>query len=145
MLDYYIYLWKITWPEVLGLIFLIPFVLARLIWKVGKDLKRYRKWGRLLIIPKTGFWLGILSCYLLMFYFAIPDWFISPKEIQGEIQGKFLTDSQVKPYSIQVKAGSDPITLSVDYRTYKTLNLGDEVKIKELPNRLEVYQCEVLP
>lgn len=145
MLDYYIYLWKTTWPEVLGLICLIPFIIARLIWKVVKDLERYRRWGRLLIIPKAGFWLGILSSYLLMFYFANPDWFIPPKEVQGEIQGKYLTNSQGNPYSIQIKTGMDSLTLSVDYRTYKALNLGDKVKIKDLPNRLEVYQCEILP
>ncbi|HVJ50141.1 hypothetical protein [Desulfitobacterium sp.] len=145
MLDYYIYLWKITWLDVLAVSSITIFIIARLLWKVGNDLKRYKRWGRLLIIPRVGFWLGILGAYLLMFNLANPDWFDQPGVIQGEIQGKSLTNSSANPYSIQVKRGTEPLTLWVDYQTYKTLNIEDQVKIKALPNHLIVYQCEVLP
>lgn len=124
---------------------IIVFLLARLIVKVGRDLKHYKKWGRLIIILRVGFWSGIAFSYLLMFGQTNPDWFTHPREIQGELQGKSLTNSQKNPYSIQVQEGTISVSLLVDYRTYRTLELGDQVKIKALPHYLEVYQCEVLP
>lgn len=145
MFDYYSYLWKITWPEVIITSSIFVFIMARLIGKVRQDLKRYKKWGRLLIILRVGFWSGILVSYLLMFNEDNPDWFARPLEVQGELQGKSLTNSQQNPYSLQVQEGTLLLSLGVDYRTYKTLNLGDKVRINALPNHLEVYQCEVLP
>lgn len=123
----------------------IVFLLARLIEKVRHDLIRYKKWGRLIIILRVGFWSGIFVSYLLMFSLANPDWFSRPRAIQGELQGKSLTNSQESPYSLQVQEGTLTLSLGVDYRTYKTLELGDQVRIKALPNCLKVYQCEVLP
>lgn len=145
MRDYYTYLMKITWPEVIITSSIIIFLLARLIRKVRRDLKRYKKWGRMLIILRVGFWVGIALAYLFMFGRAYPDWFSRPREIQGELQGKSLTNSQENPYSVQIQEGTMLLSLSVDYRTYKTLELGDQVKMTALPHRLEVYQCEILP
>ncbi|AHF08653.1 hypothetical protein [Desulfitobacterium metallireducens] len=145
MLNYYRYLWKISWPEVIMTSIISVFLLVRLIEKVRHDLKQYKKWGRLFIILRVGFWSVILGAYLLMFSLDNPDWFEHPKEIQGELQGKSLSNSQDNPYSLQVQEGTQTLSLWVDYRTYKTVNLGDQVKIKVLPNCLEVYQCEVLP
>ncbi|MEA4900869.1 hypothetical protein [Desulfitobacterium sp.] len=145
MLDYYSYLFKITWPEFVLTSLVIIFILARLVAKVIQDLKRYKKWGRLLLIFKIGFWMGIIAAYLLMFGQANPDWFAHPKEIQGELIGKSLTHSQENPYSLQIQEETHSLSLFVDYRTYKTLEVGDQISLKALPNRMEVYQCEVLP
>lgn len=124
---------------------IIVFLLARLVKMLRHDLRRYKKWGRMLIILRVGFWTSIALSYILMFGQANPDWFTRPREIRGELQGKSLTNSQENPYSIQVQEGTLSVSLLVDYRTYKTLELGNQVKITALPHRLEVYQCEVLP
>lgn len=145
MVNYYSYLWKMTWLEVVATGFVTVFILGRLVWKIVRDFKRYKRWGRLVLLFRVGFWLGILGIYLLMFSLAEPDWLARPGELQGEVQGKSLTDSTLYPYSVELKAGAGPQSVWVDYRTFKTVNPGDRVKIEYLPNRLEVYRCEVLP
>ena len=145
MADYYIYLGKATWIEVLGFLVLFIFVLVRMIgraWAVHKEgLGRWRKLGVLL---KGIGWLGILSVYLFMLYAVEPDWFASPQWIVGEIQEKIMTESSVQPYIIKVKSEHESKNLSVDGFSYRELIPGQKVKMSYLPHRLEVVTCEIL-
>lgn len=149
MSDYYLYLGKATWIEVSGFLALCIFVLVRLAWKawIARSIKK-RKVGRLgtvALILKGLAWIGVLAAYLLMLYSSEPDWFSKPQWIQGEIQGKAMTQSSHYPYTVEVRADSMSITLVVDDFSYRALSPGQKVKMSYLPHRLEVVTCEILP
>lgn len=146
MADYYLYLWKATWIEALGLLSLTLFVLTRLIWKASTGYKQgLSRWGKSIILFKALGWLGILSAYLLMLYVTEPDWFAKPLWIQGEVQGKTMTQNSLRPYTVEIQAETGSKTLVVDGLSYQELTPGQRVKMSYLPNRLEVVTSEILP
>lgn len=89
--------------------------------------------------------MGVLVAYLLMLYSSEPDWFSKPQWIQGEVQGKVMTQSTLYPYTVEVRADSTFKTLIVDDFSYRALSPGQNVKMSYLPHRLEVVTCEILP
>jgi hypothetical protein len=146
MADYYFYLWKATWPDVIGFLGICLFVLGRLLWKGWTKFKqgsRHRE--KLGFLFKGIGWLLILGIYLFMLYLGEPDWFANPQWIQGEIQGKAMLQSSQHSYSVEVKSEFESKILIVDERSYRELSPGQKVKIKYLPNRLQVVTCEILP
>lgn len=146
MADYYLYLWRATWFEALGLLCLGVFVVARLIWKAFTIHKQGSgRLGKLIIVLKVVGWFGILSTYLLMLHGVEPDWFAKAQWIQGEVQGKAMTQSSRTPYTIEIQSEIGPKTLVVDGLSYQELSPGQRVKMSYLPHRLEVVTCEILP
>lgn len=149
MPDYYGYLWKATWIESTGFLVLCLFVIARLGWKGWQVWKVYKeqggRWRIIAFFLKGLGWAGILAVYLLMLYSSEPDWFSQPQWIQGEIQGKAMTQSSIHPYTVDVKTDNESITVMVDGLTYRELTPGQKVKMSILPHRLEVVTCEILP
>lgn len=146
MTDYYLYLWKATWFESLGFFCLSFFVVARLIWKAYAIHKqgsaRFRKF---IVFLKGLGWLGILSAYILMLYLTEPDWFAKPLWIQGEVQGKSMTQSSQHPYTVEILSETGRKTLVLDGLSYRELSPGQRVKASYLPHRLEAVTCEILP
>jgi hypothetical protein len=145
MAEYYLYLWKATWVEVLGLALLFFVVFMR----IGRIRTSYRQglgqWGKFVMILKGIGWLGIFSTYLLMFYVAEPDWFAKPHWVQGEILGKTMNQSSQYPYTLELQSEIDRINLFVDNLVYQEIKTGQRVKVSYLPHRREIVTCEILP
>ena len=146
MSDYYLYLWKVSWIEALGFVCLTLLILARLIWKAVVVYKQGSTHFRKFVVFLKGLgWIGILSAYLLMIYVTEPDWFAKPQWIQGEVQGKTMTQSSGHPYTVEIQSEVGSKTLSVDELSYQELDTGQNVKMSYLSHRLEVVTCEILP
>lgn len=146
MSDYYLYLWKATWFEALGFLSLSFFVVGRLIWKVSMLHKQSSgNFEKFVVFIKGLGWLGILSAYLLMIYVTEPDWLAKPLWIQGEVQGKTMTQSSLHPYTVEIQSEAGRRTLFVDGLSYQELDTGQRVKVSYLSHRLEVVTCEILP
>jgi hypothetical protein len=146
MADYYQYLWKATWIEALGFLCLSIFVLARLIWKVHTRHKQGTgRYSLIISFFQAIAWIGVLCIYLLMLYRVEPDWFSRVQWLQGEVQGKSMTQSSLYPYTVEIQAESGSKTLVVDSLSFRELNPGQRVKMSYLPHRLEAVTCEILP
>lgn len=144
--DYYQYLWKATWIEALGILFLGLFITIRYVWKVySKAQKGIRFTDKLLLFIRGLGWLSVYFAYLLMFNASEPDWFAKPVHVQGEIQGKSMVPNSLHPYSVEVEWESGRETLLLDHYTYEELDPGQRVNVTFLPHRLQVISCEILP
>lgn len=146
MADYYLYIWKATWFEALSFLCLSIFIPARLIWKFHVRHKQGTgRFGLMLSLLQALGWIGVLSVYLLMLYRVEPDWFSRVQWLQGEVQGKSMTQSSLYPYTVEIQSESGLKTLVVDSLSFRELNPGQKVKMSYLPHRLEAVTCEILP
>lgn len=146
MSDYYLYLWKATELEALSFLCLSFFVVARFTWKAIIIQKQgAARFGKFVVFIKGLGWLGILSAYLLMIYVTEPDWFAKPLWIQGEVQGKTMTQSTQHPYTVEIQSEAGNKVLFVDGFSYQEFDIGQSVKMSYLSHRLEVVTCEILP
>jgi len=147
MVEYYRYLFQISWPAGSLLVILYVFVLYRLFQKI-KHVRKYEwdGWGIFVLCHKIIFWIFILMTYLLMFFRIYPDWLAQPAVYKGEVQDIDYDVAQGRYYMhLLPEAESGSVKLWVDERTFYEVELGSQVVVKSLYFRQEVYSCEVLP
>jgi hypothetical protein len=65
MLDYYLYLWQVTWFEAFGFLALCLFIIVNLVWKT-LDFHRqgWESFARLRFAFRILVWVGVLTIYL---------------------------------------------------------------------------------
>jgi hypothetical protein len=144
MSEYYRYLWRSTWPNLVVLALIWVLVLSRLIWKSRKTwLSAHHVWGFLLLSGKVLVWLFVLAVFTKLLLFSQPDWFAKPGMIQGTIAAKSF-DAGSNAYFLDIKDGSVQKKLYIDKNAYEQLKVKDQVKILYLPVRREVISCEIL-
>ncbi|MGI6119357.1 MAG: hypothetical protein ACOYIB_02115 [Desulfosporosinus sp.] len=144
MVDYYIYLWRTTWPYLSMLVLIWGFILSRLVWKlVGTWRYAHDAWGFLVFAGKVLIWIWVLGIYTKLLLFSQPDWLSQPGFTQGFVQGKTY-DSDTGTYVLDVVSGSVQNQFYVDHNVYEQLNIEDQVKLTFLPVRREVVRCELV-
>ena len=144
MLEYYSYLWRTTWPNLIVLFLIWAIVLSRFGWKF-KATWRYAHdvWGFLVLAAKALIWIGVLGVYTELLFFSQPDWLSQPGYMQGSVVGKTY-DSGASTYVLDVRTGSEQNQFYVDYNVYEHIKVEDQVKLMYLPARREVVRCELV-
>jgi len=146
-IDYYNYLFAISWPALGGLFLIYLFFLVRFYQVFRLYLKKNVKSKRIKLLGRFFLTVIILLIYTNMFIISYGDWLKPPLQAKGTVtalelkQGPEPVDQR---YLLTLNSGEEKLTVSVDSTIYNSLLQGDQVIIKYLPERKEVYSCTVL-
>jgi len=144
--DYCLYLVKISWPAVCGLILIYLFFGIRLFQSLRglvKDNCRYHFFSAASL--RIAVSLVVICIYSVMFFQGNRDWFLPPSEFRGTIEDlQEIKISEISRYDVTLHKGEDFITVYVDSSTFQSLHKADYVQITCLPVRKDVIQCIVL-
>jgi hypothetical protein len=142
-LDYYKYLFKISWPALVGLFIIYSLLGIRLIQAVKKNVSG--KQLKMPVLIRFFFTLVVLSIYTTMFVRSYGDWFYQPSVSRGVVQSVAKNQTAIlEDYLLTLKSGEESITVSIDKSLYKNLITDDLIEIAYLPSKKEVFRCTIL-
>jgi hypothetical protein len=146
-LDYYRYLFKISWPALGGLFVIYSLLGIRFIQAVKKNVsgKRTILQDKLLILLRLFFTLIVLSIYTTMFVQSYGDWFYRPSVSRGVVQSIVKKQSATQEdYLLTLRSGEESITVSIGKGLHNHLLKDDLIEIAYLPRKKEVFRCTIL-
>lgn len=149
VLQYYLYLLKITWPALSGLFLICIFLGMRVVSSLKKSLSdplnvRVKK-NIFFQGLKILFTVAIVMIYFNMFTLSFGDWLQKPVTKQGEIKS-IITESAFgqEEYRLILLSEEKIITLKIDKSISKRLYEHEIVEIIYLPINKEVVSCKIL-
>lgn len=141
LLDYYKYLFALSWPGIAGLLAVSLFIIFRLVYSYRKIRVHHSFWERVIFGCRCVLGVAVLAIYLNMFFFYHQDWLYRPKSCMGRIHSLNISAGS---YVIELICGEEKQKFIINRSIFERLNKGDVVQVKYLPNKKEVYICKVL-
>lgn len=144
IIDYYRYLFKVSWPALSGLFLICLFLAGRFYLTVRteahRDVFRITKLAFRSIL--TGM---VLVIYFAMFFKNYGDWLYKPLTCQGIVQSVQSRTSGTKTeYLLTLQSGEENLTVIVDKQIEKNIKPHDLIEVSYLPQKKEAFHCKVL-
>lgn len=140
-IDYYLYLFKISWPALSGLFLVCIFIGIKCLSILRKALAEKNYFSKFLAAAKSLFLVLIVFIYSLMFMDYNQDWLNDPAVSKGVIES--LT-AEAEQYTLILRSGEEILTLSIDAAAFHKLHKNDLVEVTYLHQKKQVVQCSVL-
>lgn|GEM_PF-1543348 len=142
---YYLYLLKMSWPAVSGLLAVYIFLVLRLIfaWRAFRQGKTLR--GSFFFSWRLVLTVAVLAIYTHLFAINYGDWFCRPSFGQGLVKDlKQEIQEGLDQYFLILQNGEELLELGIDQNTYKQLQPDDFVQLSYLPLKKDVVYLKVL-
>lgn len=143
LISYYEYLFKISWPALIGLFLIFFFLVLRLF----QTFKYYRTRGftflnMSILLGRLVLTLAVVSIYTQLFLYYYGDWIQKPSVSRGIVASIEKSNEQSnRQYIMTLISGEESLTVKVDSGIYRYLKKEDMIEIEYLPIKKEVFRC----
>jgi len=140
-IDYYLYLFKISWPALSGLFLVCIFLGAKCLSIFREALAEKNHFSKFLAATRSLFLVLIVFIYSLMFMDYNQDWLNNAAVSKGVIES---LSAEAEQYTLSLRSGEEILTLSIDAAAFHKLHKKDLVEVTYLRQKKQVVKCSVL-
>lgn len=144
IIDYYSYLFKVSWPALSGL-FLISLFLAGRVYLTVNTEARWDVFRIIKFVLRSILTVMVLVIYVIMFFKNYGDWLYQPVTCQGIVESlQPKTSGSKTEYLLTLQTGEESLTVIVDKQIEKNIKPQDLIEVSYLPQKKEAFHCKIL-